>query len=218
MQEALNVLSKEYSKRVWLQKLDKDVLDDFLKNYRDGETVNIDRLRQDGQLDEYNLQIWISASSDLKLAVFENYVNSHRKGQENVENLDIKAKMNKLGVLQEKVFPNRKEGGFVDEVEPDAGDGREQRSSVNVGDSEIETTGKTLEEQIALYQGELEKTLYATLNPERKEEELAQVCEIFASKRKKVIDETVTEELQKAIENTKKNGGMQKILTQQNAA
>ncbi len=218
MQESLNVLTKEYLKRSWLKELDESILDEFIKDYQDGDQINYGKLRESDKVDEYNLLSWISASSDLKLAILEDYINSHRRDSPKEESSDIKDKMDLLRELQLKVFGDNNEGGFVDEVEPDAGDGRQQRSSITVLDTELDTTGKSLNDQILLYQKALEESLVETLSPEKKQEELSNVCDTFSSTRKEAVEKTVKEEVRQAIEKTKQTGGIQKVLTQQNAA
>lgn len=216
MYEATQILTKEYVQRVLMDQLDRQSFLKLVGPYRTGKMVDFDRMRQDGIIDKYNLLAYLTTASSLKRTVLESFISRHGKG--NLENEASKEQYEKqlkrIKGLQEKTILGTRCGGFIDELEI-AEDGGSHHSSMLIGDTVLDMSDKTLENQISTYQVGIESTLLGKLEKEGtllQTRGLATVCTAVQEKIP-IITEVIEQEVKQ--KNSKKSTvDYQKILTQ----
>lgn len=213
MFEASQMLTKEYVKRACLEDIDRKNFLNFVKPYRKGNAVDFEQIKQDGKLDQYNLLAYLTISSSLGKQLIGNFIKEQSGNIDQEERVKIQKQIERLKGLQVKTIVGTNSGGFIDELVTETGGGQ-QKSSIQVGNIDIDTTGKSTEEQVELFLNGLQEML---VNEMKKEtpmvtgQQIATVCMTVGSK-EKAIQEVVHEEAKANTE--QKNANYQKTLSQ----
>ena len=198
MYEANQQLTNEYVKRTILDSYDRRTFLNLVEPYRNGTTVDLDRIEQDGKMELYNLLAYLTTSSTLKKTVLEFFIASHSSDPSKKEELNQQQKklVERLKKLGQKTVLGTEIGGFVDELQMN-GEGGGHQSAMVVNDIVLDTSNKTTEEQIIIYQNGIEQALLDQMgkgDDTLKEQGLMTVCNVL-QRREPVIVETVEQEV-----------------------
>ena len=198
MYEASQQLTREYVSRVLLDSYDRRSFLNLVEPYRDGKSVDLERIEQDGKMESYNLLAYLTTSSTLKKTVLESLIASHSNDSSKREELTQQQKklVERLKKLQQKTVLGTEIGGFVDELQMNGEVGGHQ-SAMIVNDAVLDTSNKTIEEQIAIYQNGIEKSLMDQMgkgDDGLKEQGLRTICTVL-QEREPLIVETVEQEV-----------------------
>lgn len=211
--QASKLLEGEYAKRIWLDKIDKENFANFTEPYRENGVVNMAKIEQNNEMDAYNLLLYLEVSSSLKKEVLEAFISKRGKGQYS-ESLDRASQMKQLKELEGKTELRGISGGFVDEVDISEAGGS---SHLIIFDESLDTTGKTVEEQMSMYEKELERVMEESIQKENgsldSNEFLSSICkkiEMAKGEISSIINQAL-EESKKEKESTSK---YQKILAE----
>lgn len=220
MFEASQVLTHEYVKRVLLDNIDRLAFLKLVSPYRTGQTVNFEKMKQDGVMDEYNLLAYLTTASSLKRRVLESFISEYSNDPEKKEEAQIQVTkhLDRIKKLQEKTVLGTESGGFIDELELSE-DGGSHQSSIVVGDSALDTSNQSLEQQISTYKNGVKKILLEKMgknDSQLGEQGITTICSII-QEREPIIKEVVEGATgAKSTSNTKgkEKPDYQKVLTQ----
>lgn len=198
MYEASQQLTREFVTRVLLDSLDRRNFLELVEPYRNGKSVDLARLEQDGMMESYNLLAYLTTSSTLKKTVLESLIANHSDDSSKKEVLNQQSAklVERLKKLQQKTILGTEIGGFVDELQMN-GEGGGHQSAMVVNDTVLDTSNKTVEEQIAIYQNGMEKALMDQMgkgDETLKEQGMKTICTILQA-REPIIVETVEQEV-----------------------
>jgi len=156
MQEAKEILTREYIKRVLMDMIDRQAFLNLVAPYRVGTAVNFEQMKEAGVVDTYNLFAYLTTASSLKKTVLESMIADYSSDSSKKEELKSKQEkqQKRLEKLQEKIGFTPQNGGLIDELEEANG-----LSNIMIGEEAINTTNKTLEEQITIYQEQLKNPI-----------------------------------------------------------
>jgi len=202
MYEAHQQLTTEYVKRVLLDSYDRRSFLNLVEPYRNGKSVDLARIEQDGKMDSYNLLAYLTTSSTLKKTVLEAFIASHSSNPSRKEELDQQygKLVERLKKLQQKTVLGTEIGGFVDELQLN-GEGGGHQSAMVVNDTVLDTSNRTIEDQVAVYQNGVEKILLDQMgkgDDTLKQQGLMTICNVLQD-REPVIVETVEQEVKASI-------------------
>ncbi len=212
MQEAKEILTREYIKRVLMDMIDRQAFLNLVAPYRVGTAVNFEQMKEAGVVDTYNLFAYLTTASSLKKTVLESMIADYSSDSSKKEELKSKQEkqQKRLEKLQEKIGFTPQNGGLIDELEEANG-----LSNIMIGEEAINTTNKTLEEQITIYQEQLKNILQDKMreeNPEINPQNIITVCR-EVEKLQSVITEFIEQETKsKTVSQSSTN--YQKTLTQ----
>jgi len=198
MYEASQQLTTEYVKRVLLDSYDRRTFLNLVEPYRNGKSVDLERIEQDGMMESYNLLAYLTTSSTLKKTALESFIASHSSDTSKSEELNqqFTKLVERLKKLQQKTILGTGIGGFVDELQLNAIDGTHQSAMV-VSDTVLDTSNQTIESQIATYQNGIETLLLDQMgkgDDTLKEQGLKTICTVL-QQREPTIVETVEQEV-----------------------
>ena len=198
MYEASQQLTREFVVRTLLDSYDRRSFLALVEPYRDGKSVDLVRLAQDGLMESYNLLAYLTTSSTLKKTVLESLIANYSDDSSKKELLNQQSTklVERLKKLQQKTVLGTEIGGFVDELQMN-GEGGGHQSAMVVNDTVLDTSNKTVEEQIAIYQNGIEKILMDQMgkgDETLKRQGLKTICTIL-QEREPIIVETVEQEV-----------------------
>lgn len=198
MYEASQQLTREFVIRALLDSYDRRSFLALVEPYRDGKSVDLARLEQDGLMESYNLLAYLTTSSTLKKTVLESLIANYSDDSSKKESLNQQSAklVERLKKLQQKTILGTEIGGFVDELQMN-GEGGGHQSAMVVNDTVLDTSNKTVEEQIAIYQNGVEKVLMDQMgkgDETLKRQGLKTICTIL-QEREPIIVETVEQEV-----------------------
>lgn len=198
MYEASQQLTREFVVRTLLDSYDRRSFLALVEPYRDGKSVDLVRLEQDGLMESYNLLAYLTTSSTLKKTVLESLIANYSDDSSKKELLNQQSTklVERLKKLQQKTVLGTEIGGFVDELQMN-GEGGGHQSAMVVNDTVLDTSNKTVEEQIAIYQNGIEKILMDQMgkgDETLKRQGLKTICTIL-QEREPIIVETVEQEV-----------------------
>lgn len=198
MYEASQQLTREFVIRALLDSYDRRSFLALVEPYRDGKSVDLARLEQDGLMESYNLLAYLTTSSTLKKTVLESLIANYSDDSSKKESLNQQSAklVERLKKLQQKTVLGTEIGGFVDELQMN-GEGGGHQSAMVVNDTVLDTSNKTVEEQIAIYQNGIEKILMDQMgkgDETLKRQGLKTICTIL-QEREPIIVETVEQEV-----------------------
>lgn len=198
MYEASQQLTREFVVRTLLDSYDRRSFLALVEPYRDGKSVDLVRLAQDGLMESYNLLAYLTTSSTLKKTVLESLIANYSDDSSKKESLNQQSTklVERLKKLQQKTVLGTEIGGFVDELQMN-GEGGGHQSAMVVNDTVLDTSNKTVEEQIAIYQNGIEKILMDQMgkgDETLKRQGLKTICTIL-QEREPIIVETVEQEV-----------------------
>lgn len=198
MYEASQQLTREFVIRALLDSYDRRSFLALVEPYRDGKSVDLARLEQDGLMESYNLLAYLTTSSTLKKTVLESLIANYSDDSSKKELLNQQSTklVERLKKLQQKTVLGTEIGGFVDELQMN-GEGGGHQSAMVVNDTVLDTSNKTVEEQIAIYQNGVEKVLMDQMgkgDETLKRQGLKTICTIL-QEREPIIVETVEQEV-----------------------
>lgn len=198
MYEASQQLTREFVVRTLLDSYDRRSFLALVEPYRDGKSVDLVRLAQDGLMESYNLLAYLTTSSTLKKTVLESLIANYSDDSSKKELLNQQSTklVERLKKLQQKTILGTEIGGFVDELQMN-GEGGGHQSAMVVNDTVLDTSNKTVEEQIAIYQNGVEKVLMDQMgkgDETLKRQGLKTICTIL-QEREPIIVETVEQEV-----------------------
>ncbi len=198
MYEASQQLTREFVIRTLLDSYDRRSFLALVEPYRDGKSVDLVRLEQDGLMESYNLLAYLTTSSTLKKTVLESLIANYSDDSSKKESLNQQSAklVERLKKLQQKTILGTEIGGFVDELQMN-GEGGGHQSAMVVNDTVLDTSNKTVEEQIAIYQNGIEKILMDQMgkgDETLKRQGLKTICTIL-QEREPIIVETVEQEV-----------------------
>ena len=208
MYGASQLLTKEYVKRMCLESIDRENFLKFIKPYRNGNMVDFERIKQNGELDQYNLLAYLTICSSLGKKLVENFIKEQSGNISQEERTKIQKQVERLKGLQTKTVIGQNNGGFIDELVVEVGEGQ-QRSSIQVGDTNIDTSGKSTEEQVGLFLNGLQNMLVNEIKKETPMvtgQQIATVC-IAVGEKERAMQEELKEE-------SKVNTGQQTVSYQ----
>ena len=87
MYEASEQLTKEYVTRTLLDSYDRRSFLNLIEPYRNGKSVDLERIEKDGKMESYNLLAYLTTSSTLKKTVLESLIASHTSDSSKKEEL-----------------------------------------------------------------------------------------------------------------------------------
>lgn len=198
MYEASQQLTREFVIRALLDSYDRRSFLALVEPYRGGKSVDLARLEQDGLMESYNLLAYLTTSSTLKKTVLESLIANYSDDSSKKESLNQQSAklVERLKKLQQKTILGTEIGGFVDELQMN-GEGGGHQSAMVVNDTVLDTSNKTVEEQIAIYQNGVEKVLMDQMgkgDETLKRQGLKTICTIL-QEREPIIVETVEQEV-----------------------
>ncbi len=221
MFEASQILTQEYVKRVLLDDIDRLAFLNLVAPYRKDRIVDFEKMKQDGIMDEYNLLAYLTTASSLKKGVLESVIAEHSHNPEKKEEADkqVEKQLSRIKKLQEKTVLGTQSGGFIDELELSESGGSHQ-SSIMVGDSTLDTSNQSVEEQISTYKNGIKMILLGKMGKSDEklgEQGMTTVCSTV-QERQPIIKEVIEEEVKAKAASENKNkdsNNYQKILTQE---
>lgn len=198
MYDASEQLTKEYVTRVLLDSFDRRSFLNLVDPYRNGKSVDLERIEQDGKMEQYNLLAYLTTSSTLKKTVLESLIASHSDNSSKKEELNQQTKklIERLNKLSQKTVLGTSVGGFVDELQMNV-EGGSHQSAMVVNGTVLDTSNQRVEQQITTYKNGVERILLDQMgkgDDTLKEQGLKTICSVL-EKREPIIVETIEQEV-----------------------
>ena len=146
MYEASEQLTKEYVTRTLLDSYDRRSFLNLIEPYRNGKSVDLERIEKDGKMESYNLLAYLTTSSTLKKTVLESLIASHTSDSSKKEELNQQTGklVDRLNKLSQKTVLGTGIGGFIDELQTNVEGGTHKRVMV-VNDTVLDKSNKSVE-------------------------------------------------------------------------
>ena len=203
MYEASEQLTKEYVTRTLLDSYDRRSFLNLIEPYRNGKSVDLERIEKDGKMESYNLLAYLTTSSTLKKTVLESLIASHTSDSSKKEELNQQTGklVDRLNKLSQKTVLGTGIGGFIDELQTNV-EGGTHKSAMVVNDTVLDTSNQSVEQQIATYKNGVERILLDQMgkgDDTLKQEGLKTICSVL-QEREPIIVETVAQEVKMVSE------------------